>query len=175
MLPRHPFLIYGLPSSMSAEHTDETNNLDQLTALDQRLNGPSSSDDGIHDVEERAAPGMLRFLPPLLQDFWARKAYFTMDQQGAIQMDGFYKHGPMRLDIRDNNQLVAIDRRNRETKINSFDDLVMLNFEWWKSSNTKNQYVVPQRPWIDSFTEKKLVKRKVIYLPYDAEDNAEEA
>lgn len=158
---------------MSAQNNDDENtHLGQLNALGNRLNG-APSDDGIADVEERVAPGLLRFLPPLLQEFWAKKAYFSMDQSGAVSMDGFYKNGPLRLEVRDNNQIVAIDKRNRETKINSFDDLVELNFQWWKQSTTKTSYVIPQRPWIDSFMEKKLVRRKVIYLPFDAEDSDE--
>lgn len=158
---------------MSAQNNDDENtHLGQLNALGNRLNG-APSDDGIADVEERAAPGLLRFLPPLLQEFWAKKAYFSMDQGGSVSMDGFYKNGPLRLEVRDNNQVVAIDKRNRETKINSFDDLVELNFQWWKQSTTKTSYVIPQRPWIDSFMEKKLVRRKVIYLPFDAEDGDE--
>lgn len=159
---------------MSAQNNDENTNLGQLNELTQRLTGSAAtSDDGISDVEERAAPGVLRFLPPLLQEFWAKKAYFSMDQSGTILMDGFYKNGPIRLDIRENNQVVAIDRRNREKKIKSFDDLVDLNFQAWKQSTTKTSYVVPQRPWIDSFMEKKLVKRKVIYLPFDADEGEE--
>lgn len=158
---------------MSAQNNDDENtHLGQLNALGNRLNG-APSDDGIADVEERAAPGLLRFLPPLLQEFWAKKAYFSMDQSGSVSMDGFYKNGPLRLEVRGNNQIVAIDKRNRETTINSFDDLVELNFQWWKQSTTKTSYVIPQRPWIDSFMEKKLVRRKVIYLPFDAEDGDE--
>lgn len=157
---------------MSPADTNETQSLSDLSALDTRINGQAgqAGDEGIANIEERAAPGLLRFMPALLQEFWAKKAYFSMDQGGSIQMEGFYKNGPMRLEVRDNDRIVAIDRSDRETPINSFDDLVALNYLWWKQSNTRNNYVVPQRPWIDSFLEKKLAKRKVLYVPVDSDE-----
>ena len=71
---------------MSAQNNDDENtHLGQHNALGNRLNG-APSDDDIADVEERAAPGLLRFLPPLLQEFWAKKAYFSMDQSGSVSI-----------------------------------------------------------------------------------------
>ena len=144
----------------------EDHHLAQLNELDSRMHG---GDDGVNDIEEREAPGLLRFMPSLVQEFWTQKAYFTMDQSGSLLMDGFYKNGPLRLDVRPDGTLVAVDKRNRETIIDSFEKLVELNYFWWKQSNTKTSYVVPQRPWIDSFLKKGLVRRKVIYLPSDEE------
>lgn len=174
----------GRKNSMSETTPYEPTSLEQLNALETRMTGSTNEhnehgtahdNDGLPELPERTAPGLLRFMPPLIQEFWAKKAYFNMDQDGAIAMDGFYKNGPLRLDVKPDGSVVAIDKRGRETPIKSFDDLVTLNYFWWKQSNTKTSYVVPQRPWIDSFTEKKLVKRKVIYLPIDEEEGSEEA
>ena len=158
---------------MSDTH-DETNNLEQLTALGQRMANSDEIDDTLPELEEREAPGLLRFLPPLIQEFWTRKAYFTMEKDGSLSMEGFYKNGPMRLEIRENNQLVALDKRGRITKISSFEDLADLNYFWWKNANTKTSYVDPARPWVDNFVERKMVRRKVIFQPLEGNEGGEE-
>lgn len=158
---------------MSDTH-DETNNLEQLAALGQRMANSDETDDTLPELEEREAPGLLRFLPPLIQEFWTRKAYFTMEKDGSLSMDGFYKNGPMRLEIREKDQLVAIDKRGRVSKISSFEDLADLNYFWWKNANTKTSYVDPTRPWVDSFVERKMVRRKVIFQPLEGNEGGEE-
>lgn len=156
---------------MSETHDESSNTLKDLDALEKRMGRDSAEEEEVlPELEEREAPGLLGFLPPLIQEFWAKKAYFNIEKDGSLSMEGFYKNGPMRLEIRANQQLVAIDRRGRETNISSFDDLADLNYQWWKNANTKTTYVEPTRPWVDSFIERKLVKRKVIFQPVDQED-----
>lgn len=154
---------------MSQPEYAENDNLQQLDALNKRLGGQTDPEDA-PELEEREAPGVLRFMPPLLQEFWRRKAYFTIQKDGSIEMDGFYKNGALKIQITAQGTLVAIDRRGREVALDSFDDLVALNYQWWAASNTKTQYVVPGRPFLDYFIEQKRVKRKVIYLPAEAVD-----
>lgn len=158
---------------MSDTH-DESTSLQQLNALSQRMGNDGDTDDTkLPEIEEREAPGLLRFMPALIQELWARKAYFTMEKDGSLTMDGFYKNGPMRLEIRENDQLVAIDKRGRATKISSFEDLADINYFWWKNANTKTSYVEPTRPWVDNFVERKMVRRKVIFQPIDSEGEEE--
>lgn len=154
-----------------SENNDETTNLKQLNALGERMGSNDEADEADQHIEEPEAPGMLRFLPALIQEFWAQKAYFTMEKDGSLSMEGFYKNGPMRLEIRSNDQLVAIDKRGRVTEISSFEDLADLNYFWWKNANTKTSYVDPARPWADNFVERKMVRRKVIYQPLENEDS----
>ena len=146
----------------SGERDAESDSLDQLGALGKRLAG---DDDGLGEIQEKAAPGVLRFLPPLVQELWARKAYFTVDQDGDLLMEGFYKNGPLKLQCLPSGALVAFDKRGRSTEVLKFDDLVDLNYFWWKQSNTKTAYALPLRPWLDRFIERRMVRRKVIYLP----------
>jgi len=163
---------------MSQHPTDESTDLTQLDSLASRL-GDSSAlglgvEDGIAALEEREAPGALMFLPPLLQDFWTNKAYFTMGSDGKLSMEGFYKNGPLVLEIhntREAPKIVAVDKRNRETHIKSYDDLVNLNYFWWKQSNSKTSLTPPVLPFVNSFLDKKLVKRKVIFVPFDEDSN----
>ncbi len=158
---------------MSQNPSDENSNLTQLDGLASRLGDNSvGKDDGIAPVEEREAPGALMWMPPLMQEFWAKKAYFTIGSDGKMAMEGFYKNGTLVLDIRGTREapkIIAIDKRGRETEIKTFDDLVALNFFWWKQSNTKNTIELPVQPFVNHFLEKKLIKRKVIYVPFDDE------
>lgn len=163
---------------MSQYPSDESNNLTQLDGLASRLGENSTTrDDGIADLEEREAPGALMWMPELLQDFWAKKAYFTMTADGKLAMEGFYKNGPMILEIRGSKsspEIVAIDKRGREVKIKSFDDLVNLNFTWWKQGQTKTSITLPVQPFVNAFLEKKLIKRRVIYVAHDDDTENEE-
>jgi hypothetical protein len=162
---------------MSQNLSDESNSLTQLDGLANRLGEHTvSKDDGIADIEEREAPGALQWMPELLQDFWAKKAYFSMGLDGKLSMEGFYKNGPLILEIRGSKsspEIVAIDKRGRETKIKSFDDLVNLNYQWWKQSNTKTSLVLPVQPFVNALLEKKLIKRRVIFVPHDDDSDSE--
>ena len=126
---------------------------------------------------ERPLPNFLKFFPPLIQDLWKRGVDITMDpKEGELLLDGFYDNGPLRLRF-ENDRFKAIDKRAKVTPISSYDDLVMVNFEWWKAANagTKNKkYTAPNRPWLDAFKEKKLVKRSVIYVENDGQGDEED-
>ena len=89
-----------------------------------------------------------------------------MEADGALYIEGFYRNGPMKIDF-EGESVIAIDRKGRKTEIRHFDDLVQLNFTWWRLSNGRSGYIVPERPWIDQFIEKKWVKRKVIFEPIE--------
>lgn len=155
---------------------EENKNLHQLDELNHRLSGASGTSDGLPELPAvRPIPGALRFMPPLIHECWTRRAYVTMDQEGNLFMEGFYKNGAMKLEVLDNNQIVAEDRRGKKTTIKSFDDLVKLNYLWWKNSITKSSYPIPGRPWADHFLEKGLVKRRVIFVPHDEDEDRADA
>jgi hypothetical protein len=150
---------------------DESASLNALGALEQTM-----SSESLAPIPQRAAPGWLRFMPDVIRSLWDKGATFKMDgNSGEISLDGFYKNGPMRLLLRDEG-VVAIDRRGRETNIAKFEDLVELNFQFWRQANSqKNIYVQPQRPWLDGFLDKKLVKRQVIFIPADESEGESDA
>lgn len=128
-----------------------------LTALEARLSPEKPV--------ERHPPGWLAFMPPFIKDLWQKGVNFEMDsQKGEFLIKGFYKNGDLRLAVRQE-QFIAIDRREKETVIRKFEDLVELNYQWWVASNTKTQYMAPAEPWLDAFLSSKRAKRKVIYVP----------
>lgn len=146
---------------------------DQDIALNLQLGTEMDHDDILPPLTIQPPPGFLRFFPPLIKQIASLGGVFKMEQDGALYIEGFYKNGPMKLDF-EGDTLVAIDRRNRKTAIANFDDLVQLNFSWWRMSNgSKNQYIVPERPWLDQFIEKKWVRRKVIFEPIESLDGSE--
>ena len=108
-------------------------------------------------------------MPDVIKRIHAAGSTVILNSDGSISVPGFYRNGDMRLEVENGKkvQVVAVDRRGRRTVISSFDDLVALNFRWWKLSGGRNTYVVPERPWIDQFIDKKWVRRKVIFEPID--------
>ena len=136
--------------------------------IDLQLSLGSAADaSDLPPLDIKPMPGFLRFLPPLLKKMAELGVAFRMNQDGALYVDGFYKNGPMKLDLDEQNNIFAVDKRDRRTAIGHYDDLVLLNFTWWKLSNSRNQVAMPERPWLDSFIEKKWVKRRVIFEPID--------
>ena len=127
-----------------------------------------SMDDDLPQLVIEPAPGFLRFMPALVKQIAAMGGKLRMDPDGSLSLEGFYKNGPMKLDFDQQGGLLAIDKRDRKTALAHFDDVVQLNFKWWRSSNTKkNEYILPEQPWLNHFIEKKWVKRKVIFEPID--------
>jgi hypothetical protein len=143
------------------EHHDER--LSQLHNLGERL---SEEEETLPPLPQREAPGFLQFLPPFVRELWEKGVALNMDfASGALIIDGFYKHGPMRMVIRDGGKFVAIDQRKRETPIQSYDDLAKLNFAWWRRANTRGQVWTPVRPFHDTFLANKWAKRMVMIVP----------
>ena len=127
-----------------------------------------SMDGDIPELVIAPAPGFLRFMPALVKQIAAQGGKLHMDPDGTLRLDGFYKNGPMKLDFDAQGGLVAIDKRERKTALAHFDDVVQLNFSWWRASNTKkNEYILPEQPWLNHFIEKKWVKRKIIFEPVE--------
>ena len=136
---------------------------------DIALNLGEAMDEGVPPLVIQPAPGFLRFAPPLIKQIAALGGQLRMGPDGSLWIEGFYKNGPMKLDFDENDILFAIDKRERKTAIAHFDDLVLLNFSWWRASNTKkNEYILPEQPWLHHFIEKKWVKRKIIFEPIDS-------
>ena len=134
------------------------------------------------DEEELAKPlaptfaeghGLLRFFPPTLRDMARAGVNFTLDNSGAVTVNGFYKRGPLSLEIGDDDSLTAIDRRGQKHPIGTYDDLVALNYRAWIQSNTRGESFAPERPWLDAFIAKNWVKRQVIFVPRDPVPDAE--
>lgn len=136
---------------------------------DQQLNATlgQGAEDDLTPLDIKPLPGFLRFMPELIKSIHAMGAQFQMSVDGVLLVDGFYRNGPMRLDLDDHGHLVAIDRRDRKTAIATVDDLIQLNFQWWRMSISKTTYMPPERPWLDKFIEKRWVRRKVIFEPLE--------
>lgn len=118
----------------------------------------------------KISKGMLAFMPPLVQEFAAKSCDFKIESNGKCLMEGFYKNGPMELSISDDGKtMVATDKRGRATKIESYIDLLKLNYAWWRSACSRNNYVSPIRPFLDGFIAQGWVGRQTIYVPKDGE------
>lgn len=121
---------------------------------------------------KRAAPGILHFLPKLLQEAWSKGAYFQLDNvTGDVMMEGFYKMGPLRLTV-DRESIVAQESPEKKTPILSYNDLVDINFRYWCRMNNRNKstYIQPEQPWLESFKARDLVSRTVVFVPKETKE-----
>lgn len=108
--------------------------------------------------------GFMRFMPALIKEMNRRGVPFTLNGgTGEIQLSGFYRAQGVTMEIGEGDAITITDRRG-STAVATYDDLVMLNFEWWTRSNGRGENVNPDRPWLDEFLSKSLVKRQTIYV-----------
>lgn len=145
--------------SSNEEHDSQRD----LDALGKSI-GVTAGED--QPLPRREAPGLLRFLPPLVRDAWEKGATFQMDNAtGDLLMAGFYKIGPLRLSLNDEG-IVAHEGAEKKTPILSFSDLVDINYRYWcRVNRPKGSYIHPERPWLDAFRERGMVTKTVIYIP----------
>lgn len=130
------------------------------------------NNEALSPLEVKPLPGILNFFPQLIKDLHNMGCNYTINtNDGVIYLSGFYKNGDMKVII-DNTSphlgtpIYLEDKRGRTTEVKSIDDIVKLNFTWWKiSNNNKNAYVMPERPWLDKFIENQWVRRKIIFEP----------
>lgn len=106
-----------------------------------------------------------RVLPEVVNIAIDRGIRVVLTKEG-YEIDGFYKGGPMRLEPDTSGHLAAFDRKDKKVLIKGFDDLVKLNYDWWKKSRDKgSEFINPSREWTDEFVRLSLVKRQVIFIP----------
>lgn len=85
---------------------------------------------------------------------------------GSFFVEGFYKNGDLELQEAESGELYALDKKGNQIKIESFEALVLLNYEYWKLSGGRNGNYSPlTKPWLDEFVDRGLVKRQVTYAP----------
>lgn len=154
---------------------EEQDNMNHLSQLGQTIGISTHPDDEDAPLPERATPGWVRFMPAVIRESWSQGVTFNMDNaSGDIFVEGFYKYGPLRLVITDQDGVVAHEQNDNKTPILSFSDLVNINFRYWMRVNRpKGTYIHPERPWLDAFKARNLVTRSVIYLP--KEDKTEDS
>lgn len=76
-------------------------------------------------------------------------------------IEGFYKSGTVRLEPKEDGTFTAHSRYDQEDTIESFDDLVYLNHEWWSYSKGRSEgWLKPDEKWAKEMVRLGLVKRK---------------
>lgn len=145
----------------------ETEKLD-FSAIDGET---EENTNGAERRNEKEIPFKLRRRHPLFTELWLKGVNFIEEGlSDFIEVEGFYKAGNCRL-IEDEHGLFYTDRRGNQTRIDRFDDLIPINFQMWRQANSrKGVYVQPSQPWLDEFVQRKMVKRQVLYIPLNPED-----
>lgn len=81
--------------------------------------------------------------------FMLELTYDTIHKHCQYRLNGFYKSSGIRLWVSDDDLLFAVDRNNYEHQIESFRDLVHLNYQWWQSSKDRYEgWAVPEADWL---------------------------
>lgn len=87
-------------------------------------------------------------------------------EDGEIRLLGFYKSDYVKLSMSAALQLEALDRYNEKSIIHSFTDLVYLNYEWWRLTNSRNNgEILPNSYWLASLLKYKYIEQvtKIMY------------
>lgn len=164
---RHEDSVQALVHDSKGKHGKKDHQVEPAPA-------PEAVDVEDVDLSKPLAPTMaegsafLRFLPPLIRQLNSKGVPFKIDgATGEIAIDGFYRSGGITLEIADDNAITAVDRRGTRTPVNTFDDLVALNYDWWIRTNGKTgeNHINPDRPWLDELLNKRKIRRQVIYVP----------
>jgi len=87
--------------------------------------------------------------------------YNNITEKMEYTIDGFYKSGDIIL-YEEGEQLIALARYDEKTDINSFSDLVHLNYYWWNSSKLRlDAWKTPEYRWLPFLIEEGLVTKIV--------------
>lgn len=151
---------------------DDQHGDDLLDSLGKRIEEANNAQNKKETTNEY--PGIIALLPELLQEMHTKGVPFSIDgSTGHVVMDGFYKSGPIMLLMDDDLAFEAVDKKGRKTPINSYDDIIKLNYSCWKATIRKNSgsYVLPSKPWIDEFYQRNLIKRQYVVVPLDDTDD----
>lgn len=80
-------------------------------------------------------------------------------------IDGFYKSGSVRLmECGDEEAtMVAISRYEERTYIDSVQDIIQLNYDWWQRSKDRfDGWINPDPSWLPLLLKAGLVKEKTV-------------
>lgn len=89
------------------------------------------------------------------------KGFELKVRKSGIFIEGFYKSGTVEMIINEEDQLIAKSRYNQEDVIETFNDLVYLNYEWWqKSKGRSDHWTSPANEWGEFMVELGLAKKR---------------
>lgn len=87
-------------------------------------------------------------------------SYNKENDRLEYEISGFYKSGNVKLYI-DNDDIICSQRYDRSDVVESFKDLVGINFYWWNSSKERyDGWKDPDHNWTNSLIEFGYIKKK---------------
>lgn len=101
------------------------------------------------------------------------KGFDIKIEHGQIFLGGFYKSGNVELVVKDNDTLWVNGRYDTSEEITTFDELVMINYNWWLKSRTRSEgWMQPNPSWAEHMVRLNLIKpiNMVIYTPASQDD-----
>ena len=154
------------------EQEEGTGGMHGLDELAQHFSHEAGDEAPAPPPLSAAMRGALRFLPPFFTEIAEKGVAFSMDGlTGNFLVEGFYRNGPMKLQVTETDDIKTIDKNGKEVLVRNYEDLMRLNYRWWVRSSTRTTYVSPNRPWINDYIKAGLVERKVIFVPNQKDDS----
>ena len=101
---------------------------------------------------------------PIIQELMERapeiEVNISIEKSNLVYtISGFYKSGTAKI-IESNGELVAHTRYDQIDSIESFSELVDLNYSWWKQSCPET-WPNPSNEWVELLLDEKLITKKV--------------
>jgi hypothetical protein len=89
------------------------------------------------------------------------KGFSVILKKDGVVLEDFYKSGTVRLEPQEDGTFRAHSRYEQVDGIESLDDLVYLNYEWWqKSKNRSDSWLKPDELWAKEMVRLGIIKRK---------------
>jgi hypothetical protein len=106
---------------------------------------------------------MNRIIEDLVRKGFCLYVKYNKDEDRfEYELDGFYKSGSVTFYEDKNGQLESISRYDKVNSIDSFDDIVNLNYQWWLYSKDRfNGWTSPDSNWLPYLLEAGLIKEEV--------------
>lgn len=99
---------------------------------------------------------------PLIQDILNTDIPMTLKRMGftsaSFTLPGFYKCGEVTL-YKDGERWMVKDRYDKCTPIDSLQDLVELNFYWWKTSKNRGGWEEPDSHWVGELIKSGYIRK----------------
>lgn len=101
-------------------------------------------------------------IPDFIEELVEAGIDVFLQKGGKFYIEGFYKSGSITIEW-DTSQWVACARYNEVTRIDTLQDLVELNYDWWQRSKDRCEgWEQPNDKWVPLLLKYGYIKAKTV-------------
>lgn len=102
-------------------------------------------------------------IPTFIEELVEAGIPVTLQKGGSFYIEGFYKSGGVTVERYTKNDWQLVARYNETTHIDTLDDIVEINYNWWQRSKERNEFwQQPDPAWIPLLIQFEFIKEKNI-------------